>query len=290
MAVRSLWKGFLKLSLVSVAVKAYNAATGGTGIALNQLHAKCKSRIRYKKTCPIHGEVQASDIVHGYEYSKNQYVEIDTAELEKLRTEDDKAIRIDVFIDPASLDPVYLTGKNYYLLPDGPVASHAFGVIFQAMKNDNRYAVAKIVMHDKEQIVVLRPLDGLLVMSPLNYSSQVASPSTFEEEIPQEVINPSELQLAKTLIKSAFTPKFDMARYKDEYTERMSQLIEAKVAGQEIVSPPAAERVPVINLMDALKKSLAQKGVQEPTTTKKPPRKMAQSKGTASAAKKKKSS
>src|SRR5436190_21089996 len=119
MAARSAWKGFLKLSLVSVPVKAYTASAGSGGeIHLNQLHAECHSRIKYKKTCPIHGEVSQDEIVMGYEYSKDQYVVIDTAELEKLRTEDSKAITFQEFIEPDSLDPVYYRGTTYYLVPD----------------------------------------------------------------------------------------------------------------------------------------------------------------------------
>src|SRR6266446_1515260 len=120
MAARSSWKGFLKLSLLSVPVKAYTAtAGGGSEIHLNQIHAECNSRIQYKKVCPIHGEVKSDEIVSGYEYSKGQYVLIDTDELGKLRTEDDKAINIDTFINAEALDPIYYQGKTYYLIPDG---------------------------------------------------------------------------------------------------------------------------------------------------------------------------
>src|SRR5262245_5335711 len=107
MAARSSWKGFLKLSLVSVPVKAFTAtASGGGDVRLNQLHAECHSRINYKKTCPVHGEVSPDQIVSGYEHAKGQYVVIDTDELEKLRTADDKAINIDTFVAPDELDPV----------------------------------------------------------------------------------------------------------------------------------------------------------------------------------------
>src|SRR5947209_12151689 len=116
MAPRSTWKGFLRINLVSVPVKAYTAtASGGGEVRLNQLHKECHSRINYKKTCPIHGEVPNDEIVSGYEYSKGQYVVVDTAELDKLRTEDDKAIKIDTFVAPDAVDPVYYTGKTYYL-------------------------------------------------------------------------------------------------------------------------------------------------------------------------------
>ena len=289
MAARSLWKGYLNLSLVSVSVKAYSTITsGGGGIQLNQLHADCNSRIQYKKTCPIHGEVK--DIVSGYEYSKGQYVVIDTDEVDKLRTEDDKAIRVDVFVAPEAIDAIYLTGKHYYLVPEGPVGPKAYQVIYQGMVDANRYAVAQVVMHGKEQLVMLRPHEGLLVMSVLNFSNQVSGTSAFDEEIPKGAIDPKELQLAMTLIKASATDKPELSQYKDVYTEKLTQLIEAKVAGREIVSPAPSQPAHVINLMDALRQSVERMKKSTPSAgsktaaktaepaAKKPPRKMAPSK------------
>src|SRR5947209_10118203 len=130
MAARSSWKGFLKLNLVTVPVKAYTATSSGGGdIHLNQLHSVCHSRIQYKKTCPIHGEIPKEEIVSGYEYTKGQYVVIDTDELNKLRTEDDKAISIATFVGPTAIDPVYYTGKTYYLVPDGPVGQRPYALL-----------------------------------------------------------------------------------------------------------------------------------------------------------------
>src|SRR6267378_4980235 len=156
MAARSTWKGYLKNNLVSVPVKAYTAnASGGGEVRLNQLHKECNSRINYKKTCPIHGEVSGDQIVSGYEYSKGQYVIVDTEELEKLRTEDDKAITIDTFIPSGTLDPIYSTGKSYYLVPDGPVAQKPYAVLHHGMVELKRQALAQVVMHGKEQTVLV---------------------------------------------------------------------------------------------------------------------------------------
>src|ERR1019366_2815959 len=184
MAARSSWKGFLKLSLVSVPVKAFTAtASDSGGIKLNQLHAECKSRIKYQKVCPIHGEVSGDQIISGYEYAKDQYVVVDTDELTKLRTDDSKAISIQEFIAPSALDPAYWNGSTFYLVPDGPVGQRPYAVLCQGMKEQNRYAIAQVVWHGKEQVVLLRPLDGLLAMSILSYDHQVTKPSAFEEEI-----------------------------------------------------------------------------------------------------------
>jgi len=279
MAARSSWKGFLKLSLVSVPVKAYTAtASGGGEVRLNQLHAECHSRINYKKSCPVHGEVSGEQIVSGYEYSKGQYVVIDTDELEKLRTEDDKAINIDTFVAPDELDPVFSSGKTYYLVPDGPVAQKPYAVLQQAMVELGRHAIARVVMHGKEQVVWLRPMDNLLSMTVLNYDHEVTKPAAFDEELVKPSIEADELKLAKTLIDASTAKKLDFAKYKDLYTQKLTQLIEAKVAGKEIVAAPVHEQAHIINLMDALRQSVAQVQKSAPVAASgKPPKKMAAS-------------
>ncbi len=288
MAARSSWKGFLKLSLVSVPVKAYTATSSEGGeVRLNQLHNECKSRIKYQKVCPIHGEISSDQIVSGYEYSKDQYVVIDTAELDKLRTEDSKAINIQEFISKDALDPIYFKDKTYYLVPDGPVGQRPYVVLHDGMVKQGRNAIAQMVLHSKEQVVMIRPLNGLLAVTPLNYDPQITQPATFEDEVPKVDVAPEELKLVKSLIDASTSKKFDFSKYKDTYTEKMSQLIEAKVAGKEIVTPPSQEPAHVINLMDALKQSLAKAQRSE----EKPPQKMAASKkGRSQETRKKKSS
>lgn len=293
MAARSTWKGYLKLSLVSVPVKAYTATVSGGGeVHLNQLHAPCHSRIQYKKTCPIHGEVKNDEIVSGYESSKDQYVVIEPEELDKLRTEDDKAIKIDKFISPDALDPMYWD-RTYYLVPDGPVGQSPFAVLRQAMVDENRYALAQVVLSGKEQIVLLRPLEQLLLMTVLSLDNEISKPTAFADQVPRVEVAPEEVKLAKTLIEASTSKTLDYSRYKDVYTEKLMKLIEAKVEGKEIVAPPATEHAQVINLMDALRQSVAQAQqaaapAEKPAAAAKPPKKMAASVKKTAAAKKKK--
>jgi DNA end-binding protein Ku len=273
MALRSSWKGFLKLSLISVPVKAYTATTsGGADIRLNQIHAGCNSRIQQKKFCPIHGELKSDEIVSGYETAKGQYVLINTDELSKLRSEDDKAIKIDVFFHAEALDPIYFSGRSYYLVPDGPVGQKPYSVILRAMAEANCYAIAQVVFSGREQVVLLRPMGHLLVMAMLHLDEDITKPSAVESEVPKVEIAPEELALAKTLIKASTPEKLDYERYKDLYTERLTKLIEAKVEGKEIVAPPAQEESQAINLMDALRESVAKAqkqagGAQKPEKT-----------------------
>ena len=284
MAARSSWKGFLRLSLVSIPVKAYTASSSGGGeIGLNQLHADCHSRIRYQKTCPIHGEVSQDQIVMGYEYAKGQYVVIDTNELDKLRTEGDKAISIDTFIRPDEIDPLYFTDKSYYLTPDGPAGQKSFALLQQAMIDQNLWATAQVVMHGKEQLVLVRPMEKLFSMTTLHYYSQVKAPSSFEDELGSPDISSEEMKLVNMLVSATADKPFDHAQYRDVYTERLTALIESKVEGKELVAAPSEESTHVINLMDALKQSVARvQAVKVPsparkTAKKEPAKKMATS-------------
>jgi DNA end-binding protein Ku len=290
MAATPSWKGFVKLSLVAFPVKAYTSSVSGEGrIQLNQLHAECNSRIQYKKNCPIHGEVPNTEIVSGYEYTKGQYVVVDTAELDKLRTETDKAIAVSAFIAPDAIDQIYYDEKTYYLVPDGPVGQRPYAVLLEAMVEENRYAIAQIVMHGREHIMLLRPMDHLLAMTMLKYDAEVTKPQAFEDQAPEVEASAEELELTKKLIEVSTKKKFDFSAYHDVYTEKLTKLIEAKVAGEEITAPPAQEEKHIINLMDALRASVAN-AVQEEPAGAKPEKKMAHSKSKESRARKRKTS
>lgn len=288
---RSSWKGYLRLSLVSVPVQAFTASVSGGGkIHLNQLHDECHSRIKYQKVCPIHGEVSSSEIVSGYEYSKGNYVVVEPDELDKLRTEGDRAINIDTFISPEEIDPLYFDGRTYYLVPDGPVGQKPYAVLYRGMEEQNKYAVGQAVFSGKEQLILVRPVDGLLTMSMLSYESQVRPPSALHDEFEKPTVTKEELRLAETLITASTAEDFDLSKYEDLYTARLTQLIEAKVEGREVVSPPAEEEAPVINLMDALRKSVAQAKGGKPKKAAAPPKKMAPSRRKKVAAARRKSS
>ncbi len=258
MAPRATWKGFLNLSLVSVPVKAYSATNSGGTIRLNQLHSTCHSRINLKTVCPACGDVARNDIVKGYEFAKDQYVVIDLDELEKLRTKDaTRAIRIEKFTAPEMLDPIYLSESSYFLVPDGVPGQKPFALLRDAMAQKELVCVAQVVLNNKEQLVLVRPLDQLLCMTIIRYSSQLKSTALFGDEIAEPEVSPEELALAETLIDKSTVAEFDLTSYQDVYNERLTSLIEAKVEGKELVQPPDVEIQPVINLMDALKASVA---------------------------------
>ena len=249
----------MNLSLVSVPVRAYSANDSSGSIRLNQLHAKCNSRVKYQTACPTCGEISRSDIVKGYEYAKDQYVVIDLDELEKLRAEDEgKAIRIDCFVSPEQIDPVYFSDTSYYLVPDGAVGQRPYALFVKAMQDKQLYCVARIVMHNKDQLVVVRAVDGMLCMTTLKFATQIKATELFKEELVETDVSKEEYKLAAKLIDDTTREAFDLASYPDIYTQRLTELIEAKVEGKEVVAAPVADAPPVINLMDALKASVEQ--------------------------------
>jgi len=264
MAPRTSWKGFLKLSLISVPVKAFTANNTSEDVRLNQLHADCNSRVKYKKVCPEHGELKSDEIVSGYEYAKDQYVIIGSDEIDKLRAESDKSVRIDGFIPPDAVDPVYYAGKTYYLLPDGVAGTRPYVLLHRGMVDAGVHAIAQVVIAGREQLVLLRPVDKMLVMSVLNVAKKVKSIVAFVEEIEDDDVVKEELDLAGTLIDASTIAEFDYADYKDGYVEKLSKLIQMKVDGQEIVQARDPEEPKIINLMDALKKSVAEARSEAP--------------------------
>lgn len=258
MAPRSSWKGFLKLSLVSVPVKAFTANETSEEIHLNQLHAECNNRVRYKKVCPEHGELRSEEIVSGYEYAKDQYVVIDPDELQKLRLESDKAVSIEGFIAPEEIDPLYFSGRTYYLLPDGPAGSRPYALLHKGMLDAGVVALAKIVMSGRVQLVLVRPVGKLLSMSVLIYSKRVRDFVPLQEELQELDLSKEEDKLTQILISATKIDDFALDAYSDKYTDELNRLIKMKIDGEEVVAAPDTEEPKILNLMDALKKSVAE--------------------------------
>jgi len=262
----SSWKAFIKLSLVSIPVRAYSTGrSSNEKIGFNQLHDACHSRIRYQKTCPVHGEVPNSEIVKGYEYAKGEYVVVDPDELERLQTAGGRSVHIHAFTDPKKIDPLYFSGKTYYLLPDGPAGEKPYALLYEGMVEEKLFALAQVVLSGREELMVLRPVERLLTLSALHYKTEIRQPASFNHELSEQDLSAKELELTRALIQATTAAKFDLGNYRDLYAEKLAELIQAKVAGKEIVVAPTEEAPPVINLMDALRESIAQTtGQQKP--------------------------
>jgi DNA end-binding protein Ku len=263
MALRSNWDGFIRLNLISVPVRAYSANVSGRGkIGFHLIHKACNSRIKYQKVCPIHGPVPNDEIVSGYEYAKGEYILMDADELKKLRIENDKAITIETFIRPEDLDPIYYTDRTYYLVPNGKIGQEPYAMLQRVMADEQRQALAQVIFAGRQELVLLRPIDRLLAMTMLSYETQIKKPTAFQDEVPERHVSGKELELARNLVEASTTDKLNYADFHDTYTSKVKDLIEAKAAGKKIVVPKPQEEPQIINLMDALRRSLheAKKG------------------------------
>ncbi len=254
MAARATWKGYLKISLVNIPVRVFPATDAAATISFNQLHRECRSRIQQKKWCPTcQTEVATTDLVKGYEFEKGKYVVVDDDDLAKVKLESTRVINVVQFTDASVIDPVYIE-RPYYLAPDGQVAADAFAVMRESMQD--KAAVGKVALYGREYLVAIRPRESGLVMYTLRHASEVRAMSEIEElKTVTAKIKPDELKLARQVIGN-FEVGGDLTQYKDNYQEELRRIIDAKIAGEEIVAPMDEAPPKVVNLMEALRQSL----------------------------------
>lgn len=257
MAMHASWKGHLKISLASVPVQAFTAASGSDSpeISFNQLHKPCKSRIQYKKTCPIHGEVPYSEIVSGYEFAKGQYIIIEKEELATIASDLEKSLTIECFVPPESIGPEYAAGQTYYLIPDGRVGQKPYSLICEALNQTHLQGIGEMVISRKQRLVRLRTSGKLIVIDVLHYQGEIRSPVEFTGDVPNIAVEAQEVKLAKSLIEQMQLPEFDATEYADDYAVRVRALIDSKLKGKKL-AVPTSDQPDVINFMDALRKSV----------------------------------
>src|ERR1700733_1204542 len=254
MAPRPTWKGFLKISLVNIPVQVFPATESSGSLSFNQLHGECRTRIQQKKWCPhCEREVSMSEIVKGYEFEKGRWVVLAEEDFDKVRPASTRVIDLVQFADESAIDPIYVD-RAYYRAPDGPVASDAFAVMREGMKG--KVGIGKLALYGREYLVAVRPQERGIVMYTLHHAAEIRSIDTVEElNSVAATVKPEEMKLAKQVI-ATFDGPLDLADYKDEYREGLQRIIDAKIAGEEIVAPAVEASPRVVNLMDALKKSL----------------------------------
>jgi DNA end-binding protein Ku len=265
----SSWKGYLRLSLVSVPVRAYSVNNPAEQIALHQLHRDCHNRIRYTKTCPVHGEVSREEIVSGYENEPGQYVIFEKDELTRLRGERERSITIEAVVEPGTIDLLYGTEKSYYLYPDEKVAEQPFALLRQALADEELEAVGRGVLFGRPELLLIRPQDDVLAVTAVKYAARVAAPADFGE-VAKQPVKKEELELTKTLLETFTRKNFSLAAFTDDYMGELKATIKERIEGKEVVAgeEKKPERAPTINLMDALKKSLA--GKEKPERARRP--------------------
>ena len=254
MAARPTWKGYLKISLVNIPVKVFPATDAAASISFNQLHGECKTRIQQKRWCPkCDREVANTDLVKGYEFEKGNYVVLDEEDIDKVRVESTKVINLEKFTDDTAIDPIYLE-RPYYLAPDGPVARDAFAVICEGMKG--KAGIGKMALYGREYLVKVQPRERGLVMYTMRHAAEIRSMDAIEElaDMPAKV-KPEEVKLARQVM-GTFEGDVDFTSYTDDYQAGLREIIDAKIEGREIVAQEVEAPPKVVNLMEALRKSL----------------------------------
>jgi DNA end-binding protein Ku len=254
MTARATWKGFLKISLVNIPIQVFPATESSGTISFNQLHGECQTRIQQKRWCPqCNREVPNSEIVKGYQFEKGRYVVLSEEDFDKVRPASTRVIDLVQFTDDSAIDPIYVD-RAYYLAPDGKMAADAFAVMRDGMKG--KVGIGKLALYGREYLVAVRPQGRGIVMYTLHHAAEIRGIDTVEElNSVSSVVKPEETKLATQVIET-FEGPLDLADYKDEYRGGLQRIIDAKIAGEEVVAAPVEAPARVVNLMEALRKSL----------------------------------
>lgn len=251
--MRSIWKGYIRFSLVTIPVRIYNAVETAESIKFNQLHKEDNGLVGYDKKCKKCGKVLAADdIVKGYQFEPEQYVMVSSEDLDKIKLKSTKVIEIEGFIDSSEVHPT-LYESPYFAGPDGPVAAKAYSLLTQALQESGKIGIGKVVLRDREEVVLIAPLEGGLVLYKLRTPQELRKIT----DVPQlEKIEPNkeELKLSVSLVESMAT-SLEEVDLKDHYREALRELVEAKIAGRQVISAPEEEK-PVVDIMTALRQSI----------------------------------
>jgi len=263
MAARATSSTTISFGLVSIPVKLYTA-TSSADVHFHQLHKACGGRVRQKLYCPVEDvEVERNDLVKGYEFAKNQYVQFTEEELRALEAEKFSTLNLVEFVPESSVDFVYIE-KSQYLGPDKG-GEKAFCLLSKAMQAMKRIAVGRYWSRGKEQLVLLRPYRKGLILHQVYYANEVRSYDDVELG-PDQAFSDSEQQLAEKLIEQLSLPEFDAGKFRDDYAERVRKAAEEKAAGQQITVAPERPTAQIIDLFEALKQSLQQATPPAPST------------------------
>jgi DNA end-binding protein Ku len=253
-AARPYWTGFLKLSLVTIGVRLYTAATEKERVHFHQIHEPSGERVRQQLIVPGLGPVERSDIVKGYEYEKGHYVTIDPDDLKRLRLETTDTIDITEFVE--DIDPIYFDSP-YYLVPDGSVAEEGYRVIREALRETGKIAVGQVVINGQERIMAIRPLGTGLLGNSLRYEDEIRKPEDYFGSIGADSVDEDQLAIMDQIIKRKTRP-FEPDKFVDHYQQAVRELINQKLEGKLPPQTPERKQAQVISLMDALKRSLAE--------------------------------
>ena len=253
----TVWKGYISFGLVSVPVRLY-AAARAEHVSFNQIHEPCGSRIKQQTVCPVCDRVvERNELVKGYQVDRDAYVLVSGDELKTLEADSSEAMEIAQFVSLSEVDPIYFE-SSFYSAPEDP-GRRAYSLLLQAMEKLNVAAIAKVTLHQREQIVLMRPYHQGIILHTLYFPAEVREIGEYGKTENMTLQKP-EIALAEQFIQQ-LTAKFEPEQYKDEYQQRVLDMIETKRAGQVVAGEPHKPKLaPVIDLMEALKKSIAERG------------------------------
>src|SRR5680860_1768608 len=257
MAPRAFWTGHLRLSLVNIPVRLYPATTSEKRQAFHQIHEPSGKRIRYQKVAPGVGPVENEEITKGYEYEKGKYVLISPEEIDELKLESKQTIELVRFVDEDAIDDRYFQ-TPYYLMPDGDMADEGYVILHKALTDTKKIGVGQFILRGHGNIVAIKPFEKGLLLEVLRHAGEIRSADALFDEIPDVKLDKEALDLTKELVTRK-TGKFEPKQFKDEYAEAVWELIQAKLehrAPEIVTEQPGGAKV--INIMDALKKSVQQ--------------------------------
>ena len=258
--MRSIWKGHIRFSLVTIPIRIYNAVDTEETIRFNQLHKEDNGPVGYEKKCKKCGKsLTVEEIVKGYQFEPEQYVIVAPEDLEKIKLKSTKVIEIEGFIDSSEVHPT-LYDAPYFAGPDGAVAAKTYSLLTQALKASGKVGVGKVVLRDREEVVMIAPLEGGLVLYKLRNPKELRKIETVPQ-LEQAQVNKDELKLSISLVESmgANLNELDLT---DRYRDALREMIDAKIAGKQIVTSPEEEK-PVVDIMTALKQSIERTKAQK---------------------------
>jgi DNA end-binding protein Ku len=256
---RPSWKGYLKLSLVSCAVVLYTASSSADRVSFNTLNRKTGNRLKQNLVDAVSGEpVDTADRVKGWQVAKNQYITVEDSDLEALKIESTKVIEIESFVPAAEIDEIYLDSP-YYLAPDGKIGEEAFAVIREAMARKKMAGIGRVVLSRRERMLMLQPRGLGMLATTLRYPYEVRQDAEVFEPIGEHKLAPDMVGIAQEII-NRMSGHFEPDSFNDRYEEAVKAMLQAKQAGQTFTMPEAPEPGNVVDIMDALKKSLAASG------------------------------
>src|ERR1043166_3304299 len=258
--MRSIWKGHIRFSLVTIPVRIYNAVDTEETIRFNQLHKEDNGPVGYEKKCKKCGKtLSVEEIVKGYQFEPEQYVIVSPEDLAKIKLKSTKVIEIEGFIDANEVHPS-LYESPYFAGPDGPVAAKTYSLLSQALKASGKVGIGKVVLRDREEVVTIGPLEGGLVLYKLRNPQELRKIETVPQ-LERKEVNKEELKLSISLVESMSSTLKEMD-LTDRYRDALREMIDAKIAGKEVVSVPEEEK-PVVDIMAALKQSIERTKAQK---------------------------